>query len=225
MLEDLKSILKDDSLHLFLGQIKRLHLAPDKSSLKVDVEVWPEMRTIVAEMTWDSVGPNSGFYAFPAVGDAVLCGSAEGSVDFSYVLKRLSSEEDTIPGSALTGDSVLKALSGKKLWNTSDTRLNLSRGDTEPTENVVLGQAFKDAYSLHLGKITDSILKIVDIINEGHLQTHIGNLGYPTGAPTNIAAINVLRDELTGFKDEILAIKTDTVDTEDILSDLAFSEK
>jgi hypothetical protein len=107
-IDDLKNYFKDDSLHLFLGQIKRLHLDDNNAHLKVEVSVWPEQRSIICDMTWDHVGPNSGFYNFPSVGDAVLCGSAEGEVDQSFVIKRLSSKEDKIPKNAQAGHSDLK---------------------------------------------------------------------------------------------------------------------
>jgi uncharacterized protein involved in type VI secretion and phage assembly len=225
MLEDLKQILKDDSLHLFLGQIKRLHLAGDRSYLKVEVNVWPEDRSIIAEMSWDSVGPESGFYAFPAVGDAVLCCSAEGDADQSYVIKRLSSRADKIPNTATSGDTVLRALSGKKEWLTSDTRVNVSRGDTEPTENLVLGQRMKTTYSDHLGKLITYLEKVIDYMSKFEQHKHIGNAGFYTVVPDNASDVAALRSELETLKTETNSLKSSKVDNEFILSDLSFTEK
>lgn len=222
-IDDLKSYLKDDELHVFLGQIKRLHLDPSKAYLKVEVSVWPEQRSIIADMTWDHVGPESGFYNFPAVGDAVLCASAEGDVDQSFVLKRLSSKEDKIPLNALGGDSVLKT--AKNIWLTSGAKINLSAGDTAPTENLVLGQEFKAAYSDHLSKLMDVMDSINDFIDEFNLHTSIGNLGYPTGTPLNIAAVTAVKVAITALKSSVSTIKSSKVDNETILSDLAFTEK
>lgn len=224
-LEDMKQYFKDDSLHIFLGQIKRLHLADDRSYLKVEVNVWPEDRLIIAEMSWDSVGPEAGFYAFPAVGDAVLCASAEGDVDSTYVIKRLSSKEDKIPNTATTGDSVLKALSGKKLWQTSDTRINLSKGDDEPTENVVLGQRFKDTYSTHLGQLVTCIEKVIAHIDANLAHMHLGNLGFQTGGIIDPAPMNAVKTALGTLKTDVNTLKSDKVTNEFILSDLAFTEK
>jgi hypothetical protein len=225
MLEDLKEILKQDQLHLFLGQIKRLYIAKDRSYLKVEVSVWPEERSIIAEMSWDSVGPESGFFAFPSVGDAVLCASAEGDVDQSYVIKRLSSREDKIPNTALAGDSVLRALNGKKLWNTSNTRINLSKGDTEPTENLVLGQRMKDTYSDHLSKLIDIITQMTTQIDNVIAHLHIGNLGFQTGGVIDPSPMNAVKSELNTLKTAINTLKSDKVDSEFILSDLSFTEK
>jgi len=225
MIEDLRELLKDDKLHLLLGQIKRLHLSKDRSYLKVEVCIWPENRIIIAEMTWESVGPESGFYQFPAVGDAVLCGSIEGDVDQTYILKRLSSEEDKIPLNAVDGHTVLKSLAGKKIWNTSDTRINLSKGDAEPIENIVLGQVFKATYSEHLGKLVNVIEEVVKVIEKYNLHRAIGNLGYPTGTPDNIGDMTTIKTDLETLKTDINTIKSDKVDAELILSDLAFTEK
>jgi hypothetical protein len=225
MLEDLKEILKDDSLHIFLGQIKRLHLADDRSYLKVEVSVWPEERSIIARMTWDSVGPESGFYAFPAVGDAVLCASAEGDVQQSFVIKRLSSKDDKIPNTATGGDTVLRALSGKKLWNTSDTRINLSKGDSEPTENLVLGQRMKATYSDHLSKLITYLEKVIDYMDKFEKHKHIGNAGFYTLVPDNAGDVATLRSDLETLKTETNSLKSDKVDNEFILSDLSYTEK
>ena len=223
--ENLKSYLMDNKLHIFLGQIKRLHLAKDNSSLKVEVSVWPEERLIIANMTWDNVGPESGFYSFPSVGDAVLCASAEGDVDQSFVIKRLSSIEDKIPKNAITGDTVIKTLAGKKIWNTSDTRLNLSRGDDEPTENIVLGQVFKATYSDHLAKLIDYMDKMISYMQKFEAHDHVGNMGAPTTPPVNKAEVASIRGEVTTLKEEINTLKSDIVDGEEILSDLVFTEK
>lgn len=225
MLEEFKELLQDDALHLFIAKIKKLHLASDNSFLRVEVEVWPEQRIIMCDMTWDHVGPNSGFYNFPNVGDLVIGASAEGEVDQSFILKRLSSSEDTIPKTALTGDSVLKTIDGKKLWLTSDTRVNLSKGDTEPNENVVLGQRFKATYSDHLSKLITCIEKIVTQIDHTISHDHIGNLGFQTGGVRNPAPMNAIKGELNTLKGEINTLKSSKVDNEFILSDMTFTEK
>lgn len=225
MIEDLKALLKDESLHVFIGQITRLHLASDRSYLKVEVSVWPEERKIIANMSWDSVGPESGFYNFPSVGDSVVCGSAEGDVDLSFVISRLSSIEDKIPLNATNGHSVLKSLAGKKIWHTSDTRINLSKTDSEPIENVVLGQRFKATYSDHLGKLMTYLEKVISYMEKYEAHTHIGNMGFNTAVADNIGDVANLRAELTTLKSDVNTLKSDKVDNEFILSDLSFTEK
>ena len=48
---ELVTALKDDKVHIAIGKITSLHLADDNSFLKVKVEVYPEVREIVARMT------------------------------------------------------------------------------------------------------------------------------------------------------------------------------
>lgn len=209
--EDLKKILRDDSLHLAIGAIKKLHVASDRSYLKVEVTIFPEGRNIIATMTWESVGPNSGDYEFPEPGDMVIVGNAEGDDDQAFVLKRLSSRTDKIPAAAVAGDKVHRARAGNKYWNVSDTKIFLARGDTAPTQNLVLGQVFKTMMSNLLAK-----LKLHAQNDADHY--HIGNLGYYTSVPVNQL------DYLTR-KDEYNTIKTSPVDDESVLSDLSYTEK
>lgn len=211
MLEELRDIFKDDKLHIFLGKIERLYLAKDRSYLKVEVEVWPDQRVIICDMTWDSVGPNSGFYSFPTIGDLVLCASAEGQVDYSYVIKRLSSKEDKIPANAEGGNTVLKALNTKELWLTSDSRINLSKGDSEPTENLVLGQIFKTFASSLISIMTG-------LIDDMKTEDHIGNLGFKTGTPLNSSAYDAAKSALN-------ALKASPIDDSAILSNISYTEK
>jgi hypothetical protein len=211
MLEDLKDILRDDNLHIFLGKIERLHLSKDRSNLRVEVEVWPDQRVIICDMTWDMVGPEAGFYSFPTEGDLVLCASAEGDVEYSYVIKRLSSSEDKIPANAEGGNTVLKALNTKKLWLTSDTRINLSKGDSEPSENLVLGQIFKTFASSLISIMTG-------LIDDMKAEEHIGNLGFKTGTPINAPAYDAAKSALN-------ALKASPIDDSAILSNIAYTEK
>lgn len=209
--EGIKEIFKDNSLHLFLGIITKLIVAKDKSYLKVELEVMPEKRKIIANMTWEVVGPESGDFDFPSPGDAVLCGNVEGDDDQAYVLKRLTSREDKIPEIAVTGDKVHKAKAGKKYWNISDLNIYLSRADTPPTENLVLGQVFKQFAS----DLLDHIKEQTKLTYE---HTHIGNLGYNTTAPNNSLFMVA---ERTSFN----TLKTSPITDEAILSDLSFTEK
>jgi len=210
-LQELIDVFKDDRSHLAIGQILSLHLADDNSFLKVKVSVMPEQREMIATMTWDSVGPESGSFTFPVAGDLVLVAFAEGDDDLAFILKRLTSKEDKIPLNAIDGHSVLKTIAGKKIWQTSDTRINLSKTDEEPTENFILGQVWK-SFMLELLQIQ------IDTLQTLSKETHTGNLGYMTTVPTQAS-------DYTGYKGDVTALKSSPVDDELILSDLTFSEK
>ena len=210
-LEALKDILKDDKLHIGIGIIKRLHLASDRSYLKVSLSVLPEQREIIATMTWENVGPDSGDFEFPSQNDLVLFAQAEGDDDQAFVIKRLTSREDKIPAEAATGDKVHRAKAGKKYWNVSDTNIYLSRSGTVPTENLVLGQELKALMSDILAQ-----LAIHAQTTGGH--DHIGNLGFKTTPPNQAGDYTTIE---TAYND----LKASPVDDETILSDLAFTEK
>lgn len=196
-LESLKQVFADKRVHIAIAQIKKLGLAADRSVLRVQVSVFPEQREIIARMSWSAVGEEAGVFMFPNVGDLVLVCMADGDEEDAFVFSRLTSKIDKIPLHAADGDLVAKALTGKKTWITSDTRINLSAGDTEPTENLVLGQVFKTMQSEFLEAVS--------------LHTHIGNLGYNTAPPDNASVYTDL--------------KADPIDNEGVLSDLAFTEK
>jgi hypothetical protein len=195
-LEELREILSDSKVHLAIGKITGLDLASDRSVLRVKVEIFPELREIVARMTWEQVGPESGIFGFPVVGDLVLVGFPEAEPDLAFVLKRLTSKEDKIPLQAVSGDTVVKALAGKKV-HLHGTKVFMYKGDSEPTQPLILGTIFKTAYSSHLEKTSQ--------------HTHIGNFGYATTPPDNAA--------------DFLALKNDPVDNNAMLSDVSFTEK
>lgn len=196
-LELIRQIVADNRLHIMLALVSRVAVASDRSICRVEVLVLPEKRPLIATMTWDAVGAGAGFYMLPQVNDMVLVGQAEGDDDQAFVMRRLSSEDDKIPATAITGDMVAKALAGKKLWLTSDTRINISKGDAAPNENLVLGQVLKSVLS-------DFMAKYI-------AHKHMGNLGFFTAPPDNAA--------------DVTAKKADPVDNSKILSDIAFTEK
>lgn len=210
-IEALRDILKDESIHLGLATIQRLILAEDRSYLKVLLNVLPENRQLVADMTWEDVGPESGEFTFPSVGDLVLFGQAEGSEDYAFILKRLTSEEDKIPEIAASGDTVKKTKTGKKFWNISDTKVFLSRSESEPTENLVLGQQLKTL-------MIDLLSELSTHANTDAVHTHIGNLGYKTLVPDQAADFNANKSKYD-------TLKASPVEDETILSDLSYTEK
>jgi len=210
-LEDLKEIFKDQRLWIGVAQISKLHLADDRSYLKVECIVFPEQRKIIATMTWESVGPGAGDFTFPTPGDLVLIAFAEGDADLAYVIRRLTSREDKIPESAVTGDKVIKANTGKKYWNISDSKIFLSRSETPPTQNLVLGQEFK---TFMMGLLSE--LKTHATIDSQH--THMGNLGFFTAPPKQAA-------DFTARGAKYDEVKASPIQDQKILSDLSFTEK
>lgn len=196
-LEQLKQLLMDDKLGVHCAIVKKLQMASDRSVMRVTVELLPDGIMMVARMSWDSVGPDAGFFQIPSVNDLVIVAFCEGHEDEAYVIRRLTSKEDKIPVQALGGHAVIRALAGKKAYLMSDSNVLLGRGGNDPTERLVLGDTFKAAYSEHLA------------IDAAH--THIGNLGYLTTPPQQEA--------------EYLAIKESPVDDSLMLSDLSKTEK
>lgn len=196
-LEELKEIFKDDRLHLAIGTIEKLSLADDRSYLKAVVNTFPDQIKMICTMSWEAVGPEAGIFQFPSVNDLVIVGYIDGGENDAYIIRRCTSREDKIPLQAVNGHLVLKTLAGKKAFVSSDTEINLVRGDDPGNERLVLGDTFKTAYSQHLG------------IDEVH--THIGNLGYPTMPPQQAS--------------QYAAIKASPVDDAVMLSDISKTEK
>lgn len=210
-LEELKDLFRDDTVHMAIATILTLHPADDRSFLKVKVNIFPENRTVIGRMSWDAVGPESGIFSFPSVNDLVLVAFAEGDDDQCFVIKRLTSKEDKIPLTAMDGSIVMKSLEGKNIWLTSDTKINISRGDTAPTENLVLGQVWKTL-------MIDILDLLIDGFQQKSQETHIGNLGYRTSPPENAPDYLMIKAML-----ELL--KSSPVEDEKALSDLSFTEK
>lgn len=210
-LESLREILKDNRQHIAIASIVRIELADDRSCLRCLVNVFPEQRELVAKMTWDSVGPNSGIFSFPVPGDMVLVAFADGDSNDLFVIKRLTSKTDKIPIQAVEGDTTVIALNGRRIWITSDQKIFISKGTNEPTEPLVLGNQLKTLLSVVLEKLSELSLKT-------STHTHIGNLGYPTTPPNEAADFAQLQSFFTEKK-------ADPVDNGAILSNIAFTEK
>lgn len=232
--QDLLEILKDQRQYIGVGVIKNLHIASDRSYLKVTLCVFPEERNVIAMMTWDNTGTDSGDFEFPSINDLVLFAQAEGDADQVYIIRSLTSREDTIPLSALNGDKVAKAKSGKKYYNISDTKILLGRTDADPAQNLILGQIFKSAYSSHLAQISDALQGVLDFLDAYKTHTHgVIGTGIPgTPVPTIDAENSVgntdvssIETAIDGVKSALSAIKASPVDDSAMLSDLTFTEK
>ena len=197
-LEALRSIFADDRLWIVLAVIKKLDLSTDRSVLWADVSILPEERTITARMTWEDVGAGSGIISFPQVNDLVLVAMADGDEEQAFVIRRLTGTDQKIPLQAAEGDTAVVAKEGKRLWLTSAEKVFLSKAETEPEENFVLGQVFKQL--------------MVDLLQELAIHTHTsGPPGSPTSPPLDAA--------------QFQALKASPVQDEAVLSDTIFGEK
>jgi uncharacterized protein involved in type VI secretion and phage assembly len=202
-----------------------LSLADDRSFLKCTVSIFPELREIVARMSWENVGSSSGIFAFPSVNDLVLVAFADGDIDSCFVIRRLTSKEDKIPLQAVEGDTAIVSLNGKKAWISSDTRINLSKGTTQPTENLVLGQQLKSLLSDILNELATQASTLSSLATAIATHTHSGNLGYPTSAPMITAPFTSAASDLSENASNFSSNKSSPVDDSMILSDIAFTEK
>lgn len=210
-IEDLKAVLRDPRTHIAIGTVAGMKVAADRSFLSVDVSVFPEQRVIAARMSWDAVGPESGIYQFPVVGDLVLVAMPEGNDDLAHVIKRMSSKTDKIPLNALSGDLVLKALAGKVAWLTA-SRVNISQGDDEPTEPLMLGD-------ITASLLSDILALLIDLSNKLATHTHV------TSAPGSPTSVPIQATDFSDIGSDFDNIKSSPVDDGAILSDFAFTEK
>lgn len=211
-LEALRHIFQDNRTWISIGKITKLSVATDRSVLRCMVSMldWNEQPEIVAKMTWDQLGVESGCLTLPSVNDLVIVCFAEGDVEQAFIIRKLSAKDDKIPKNAVEGHTVLKSMQGKNLWLTSDSKINLSKGDTAPTENVVLGQQLK-------ALLSDILTQIADLAEKVSTHTHPGNLGYPTGAPMQAA-------DFVSLKSEVDNLKSSPVGDEKILSKISFTD-
>jgi hypothetical protein len=210
-LEGLREVFKDNRTHVALATVDKLELATDNSVLKAKCTVLGQGRVVIARVTWGAIGPNAGFIQFPVVGDVVLLAFGEGDDEQAFLIARLSNSTDKIPTNAAAGGTIMRALAGLPAWVTSDTKINLSRGVTAPTENLVLGQVFKTFMSAVLAELKAQADTLAS-------HTHIGNVGYPTSAPVQASAITA---HGTAFN----AKKSSPIDDSAILSDVSFTQK
>lgn len=139
-LEVMREVFKDVRQHIGVGVITQIGLATNGATLRVQVNMLPEEREVVATMGFEAVGLNTGIIDFPEINDLVLVAFVDGSPDDAYVLKRFPSTEEPIPAFAQTGNTVVYSHPGKKAYLGSNTKVGIARPNAEPTEPLVLGQ-------------------------------------------------------------------------------------
>lgn len=212
-LETLKALLSDNKVWLTLAKVIAVAPATERSVIRVKVLAMPSGNELIARCTWQSVGPNAGIYGPVNVNDMVLVGAADGDEDSAYVIARLSSAEDLIPKQALDGDTIIKSVAQLKLHLASLERINIGLGnyESQPTENLVLGQVFKQM-------MIDVLNVCIALCNETSTHTHIDGMGVITTVPQQASAFVDLAGDYS-------TIKASPVQDEEVLSDLAFTEK
>lgn len=224
-LESLRDVFSDKKTYIVVAKIEKTEMASDKSVLRAQCKILTQNRSVVARVTWDSVGPEAGFFQIPQKDDLVLLAFAEGDDEQVYLIRRLSSKVDKIPAHAASGDSVLRALSGKKLWLNSTQKIYLSKLGTAPTENLVLGQVLKTLLSYVLGQLNSLSTELQTLATTLSTHTHIGNLGAPTAPPTEAASFVTNATNFATKATNFNTKKASPVDDALMLSDLAYTEK
>lgn len=216
-LEELKQILRNDDVHFSIALIQELSLADDRSFLKCFCNIISEGedREIVARMTWENVGPDSGDFQFPSVGDLVLVAYLDAEPDMAFIIRRFTSKEDTIPQNATGGDRVIKSLAEKNIWITAQNELYLSRSDAKPSENLVLGQAFQRFANNFMTYMEDIAADLEEVKDKFNAHSHAGMGASPPASPI----------ALTSSKDAISDLKSNQTENNAMLSDYAFTSK
>ncbi len=215
-LEELRQIFEDNRTWIEIGKIIQVAPAPDRSLVRVKISILPDQYEVVARMSWESVGPDAGLYSMPSVGDMVLVGYAEGEPDQAFVIKRLSSKEDTFPMRALLGECIFQALSGQTLNLCSDSKIQLDKGGLVPgSEPLVLGNVLKSA----LGEFYDKVIEEIDAIISGPVGIDsIG--GSVITHPTLVTALTTVKAALTLAKTQYVSVSSTN-----IVSQLGFTER
>lgn len=134
-LELLREIFKDTRLHIGIGTVQKLGLSLSGGTLRLLVNLLPENRQIIAEMTW----PDVCTVTFPELNDLVLVAFVEGHEDQAFVFKLLTTDEELIPVFAQAGHSVFYSRPTKKAYYGSLVKAGFGRPAVEPTEPFVLG--------------------------------------------------------------------------------------
>lgn len=135
-LEFWRTLFKDERLHLGIGAITQLGLSKDGNTLRAQVNLLPENREVVVEVTWDDYTR----VTFPEVDDLVLVGFVDGHPDDGFLFKNLSNSDEPLAAFARAGHSIYYSRPGKKAYLGSNTKVGIGRPDVEPSEALVLGQ-------------------------------------------------------------------------------------
>lgn len=249
VLEVLREAVRDTRLHIGVGRITQTSLATDRSSFKVELELWPAKQSIVATQTMDAGGANAGVIELAEVGDMVIVAFLDGHEDMAFVLRKLPTKQAPIPVEAATGDQVVRSRAGKKLHLGSDTRINLGLlgGEDEAAEPLVLGLVFQQLmvdFMTHVETIAARVEGIGNAVNAmaAGLDPFLDLAINPATSPFQLASLPIIStakddmDDAAGDAasegaaakvagDAIGDLRESPVEDSAVLSDLAFTEK
>lgn len=209
-LEFLKDLFRDNRLHVGIGTITQLGLSVDKSILRAMVNLLPENREIVCEVTFSDLSA----VTFPQVNDLVIVNFVDGHPDEAYVMKIVNTPDDPFPIFATLGHTVIGSRSGKKIYLNSDTKISLARPGREPLSPIVLG----DVLLTYLNNLEARIESIINAIEANPpISTAVGN---PTTIVNLALALEAVRVNLVADKATYL-----TAPSTNIKSQIAFVER
>jgi hypothetical protein len=248
-LEGLRDIFKDTRLHIGVGTIVKLGLANDGSKLRVMVNLLPENRQVVAQMTFSDVMD----VEFPEIDDLAIVAFIDGHPDECYVLRLVNNKDEPIPKFAQQGDKVVYSRAGMKNYIGSDTKVGIGRPNIEPSEPLVLGtqlQTLLENVLTQLAQLSGDLNTLAGQVNDlatevQTISTNVSTHTHPTAAPgppsppltAALFVTSATQAGLTGsqaletgndaseIQNQLDEYKSSPVQNGDILSEIAFTEK
>lgn len=137
-LETLREIFKDKRAWIGVGTVKQKEIAKDGSVMRVKLNLLPDNHEIIARMTWDGTGPETGAFNPVSIGDLVMVAYSDGTEDTAYVIRRLTSRADKMHPKAKDDHTVVQSLDNKQLYLGSKTKVNVGSG-RDCNEQMTLG--------------------------------------------------------------------------------------
>lgn len=244
-LELLRSIFKDDGVHITLAVVDRVQVSDDRTNVSIDCTLSFDGRQMVVTDTWGSVGDNTTHGDLPDVKDLVLVAFAEADDDHGFLLLRLASGEESLPKQIVDGHYFAGSKPGKKYYLVSDTGIFIGKGDpdAESDEPLVLGKVAKQFYAdqlTQLSKLSDDLKQTTDQVNSvisavNNLLTALAIPAQSPGAaviapgtpipasPALVAAITSITSSLAAATSQLTSIGTDASGVKTSLDNLKSS--
>ena len=229
-LQTLISALKarETDLHLEIGEV--LAVRATQNEAFCDVEFLSDDSNITCQVASSGAGDNAGIYFLPQIGDLVIIGCMAGSIDYAYIIARVSTEMEKIPMPALAGHAVVRSRPGKHTWVSGD-RVNISKGDSVPSEGLVLGEQFVAYASEMLQGIVDSLAGLQDAVNgvitayNDHEHIAPSGGGTTTSPEMQKPVAPAPAAKVANSINDLKRLKSSPIDDKMILSNIAFTER
>ena len=215
-MENLRGIINRPQNSVALAKVYSVDPVKEEDRSKLDciVTVYPLKFNTPAKMALPLSCEDGGVVQLPRVDDLVIVIFAGGVQSECYIIARIPNDEDLIPKQSLDGSLVIAGSKTRndKVWVTSNKKIFFSRGDNPPSENLVLGQAFK----VFAEKLLDVL---IDGFDKKSKETHLCSApGYNSALPDQTLDYSKLKQKLEG-------LKTSPILDEMILSSFSFTEK